>query len=153
WRKALAFGCLLLIIHVTLFSFSRGGMIGLIALGAVAVRLMPKTPLNWLAVMAALVFTLAAAGPEVRARFATTFAERTSRDASADSRLELWSNCWQMMRENPILGIGPCGFHLISHVFGWPEGKQGHTTWLQLGAELGLPGLILIAVFYALPVI
>jgi O-antigen ligase len=52
------------------------------------------------------------------------------------------------MREYPLLGAGPDHFPLISEEFGWPEGKEAHSLWLQLGAEVGIPGLVVLLLFY-----
>ncbi len=34
----------------------------------------------------------------------------------------------------------------------FPQGKEAHTLWLQIAAELGLPGLAFLAAYYVLTV-
>jgi len=148
WRKLVAFGCTGLIVHVVLFSFSRGGMIALIVAGIASLVVLPRRPMSYAVLAAVAALTFAAAGPEVRARFATAFADQQGRDASAQSRLDLWKNCIQVMAENPVFGIGPYHFPTIAESFGWKRGKEAHTLWLQIGAELGVVGLGLLLTFY-----
>lgn len=148
--KVLAFCCLGLIVHIVLLTFSRGGMIGLICTGGAAFLVLPKRLINYLILAAAVVFALAATGPEVRTRFMTAFASKEERDASAQSRLDLWAGCVKVMTEHPVFGVGPYHFPLIVDTLGWKKGKEAHTLWLQIGAELGLPGLFLLVAFYGL---
>jgi len=57
------------------------------------------------------------------------------------------------MKKNPILGVGPDHWPLIAHKYGWKPGKEGHSLWLQTGAEMGFPGLCFLALFYGLCII
>ena len=57
------------------------------------------------------------------------------------------------MQNNPILGLGPDHFPLVAEKYGWPAGKEVHNLWLQTGAELGFPGLVLLLSFYGLCVV
>jgi probable O-glycosylation ligase (exosortase A-associated) len=149
WQKAIAFIAALLMAHCVLFAFSRGGMLGLILMTVTAFILIPKKP-QYYAIFAVIVLIgLRLAGPQVQARFMTTFADEANRDGSAESRLELWQKCIEIMFHNPILGIGPRNFPLRAPEFGWSLGKEAHTTWLQVGAETGFPGLFFLASFYA----
>jgi O-antigen ligase len=51
------------------------------------------------------------------------------------------------MGEEPVFGVGPDHFPLTNKQR-WGERMEAHTLWLQLGAELGLPGLLLLLAFY-----
>jgi O-antigen ligase len=149
-QRGLLFVLAILMAHVILFSMSRGGMLGLIITGAVSFYLLPKRPIYYLAALAGLLIVLRLAGPEVQERFISTFADQQQRDASADSRVRLWSNCLDCMKQSPIVGIGPRHFPLVAPRYGWPSGKEAHTLWLQLGAEMGVIGLGLLGSFYLL---
>jgi O-antigen ligase len=148
WQKAIAFGCAALIGHAILLTFSRGGMLGLLVAGATAVIVMPKRPRYFAAVAIAAVVALSIAGPELRDRFWSSFAGDVERDYSAQSRIDLWLDCLTIMRQNPLLGVGPDHFPLVAESFGWNAGKEAHSLWLQLGAELGVPGMLLLLLFY-----
>jgi O-antigen ligase len=68
---------------------------------------------------------------------------------SRDARLVLWADSLSMFRQHPITGIGAGAFE---YVFPSYQSRFGHKTfthaendYLQLLAELGVPGVILIA--------
>jgi O-antigen ligase len=148
--RVLILGSTLLMVHIVLFSFSRGAMLGLIATALVGFWLMSKRPVHYLTLALAVTLSIRLAGSEVRQEFMTVFAEKEERDFSAQSRLDLWSNAWDSILKRPILGVGPDHFPLIAKEYGWPAGKEVHNLWFQLGAELGLPGLLLLLSFYSL---
>lgn len=150
WRKLLAFAAAGLMAHCVMFAFSRGGMLGLIITGGAAFFLIPKQPKHYLLFALAVAIALRLAGPEVVERFATTFADQKERDGSAQSRLDMWGNCLELMANYPAFGAGPDHFPLVADQFGWARGKEAHTLWLQVGAELGLPGLGFLLGFYGL---
>ncbi|MBI3469479.1 MAG: O-antigen ligase family protein [Planctomycetes bacterium] len=150
WQKVAALVCGGLMAHVVMFSYSRGGMLALIVTGFVAFLLIPKRPRHYLVFAAAAALMIRLAGPEVLDRFSTTFLDSNERDASAQSRLELWTACWDTMLDRPVLGVGPDHWPLVVDKYGFPRGKEAHTLWLQIGAELGFPGLLCLALFYAL---
>jgi probable O-glycosylation ligase (exosortase A-associated) len=152
WQKAVAFTGCLLMVHVVLFALSRGGMLALVTLGLVSFLLASRRPKHYLVLAAVLLLAVRLAGPQVRERFVTSFASEEERDFSAQSRVELWSLCWDLMLEHPLLGVGPDHFPLVVHEYGWPRGKEAHTLWLQTGAELGFPGLLFLFLLYGLGV-
>jgi O-antigen ligase len=153
WEKALAFGSALLIGHTVLLTFSRGGMLGLIVAGVAAVVVAPKRPRYLLAIGAAIMLALTLAGPEVRARFMTSLAGEEERDFSAQSRVELWMDCVTIMKKYPWFGAGPDHFGIVVQEFGWPEGKEAHSLWLQMGAEIGVPGALFLLLFYVTAIV
>jgi probable O-glycosylation ligase (exosortase A-associated) len=147
WCKAIALGAAALMTHAILFSNSRGGMLSLIVTGAMTFVLLPKRPVYFLLFATGILLTWRLAGPQVIARFETAFAGSGERDASAESRVQLWAACWDSMQNEP-LGLGPDHFPLIVEKYGFRRGKQAHSLWMQLGADLGFPGLFLILLFY-----
>ncbi|MBI3463908.1 MAG: O-antigen ligase family protein [Planctomycetes bacterium] len=150
WAKAAAFGSAACMGHVVMFGYSRGGMIALILTGFVVFLIMPKRPKHYLAFALAVLLALRLAGPEVRKRLSTVFSDPEQRDASAQSRVNLWSDCWDVMLRYPIVGVGPNHWPLIAPEYGWPLGKEAHSLWLQTGAELGVPGMLFLVTFYGL---
>jgi putative inorganic carbon (HCO3(-)) transporter len=148
WAVAIAMASALLMIHTVLFSFSRGGMLALVLMGLVSFLLMPKRPIHFVlfAVVALIGFRLA--GAEVMKRFESSFAGETQRDSSAESRLRLWANCCDLIAKKPVLGIGPHHFPLVAASYGWPAGKEAHSLWFQTAAELGIPGVLFLGLFY-----
>lgn len=150
WERVLAGVSSVLILHTTLLTFSRGAMVGLLAVGAAAFFVMPKRP-KYLAVM--LVGALIAArltGPQLAARYVTAVADSEERDGSAESRLDLWADCFRIATEKPIFGIGPGNFPVVAGSRGWTEGKQAHSVWMQTMAENGFPGVLALLAFFGI---
>ena len=150
WQKGVAFGIAALLAHAVLFSFSRGGMLAMALTGCVAFLLIPKQPKHYFVFALALLFAARLAGPEVRSRFLTSFGNEDSLEASAQSRVDLWRDCWDVMKNRPVFGVGPNHWPLIAPKYGWPLGKEAHSLWVQTGAELGFLGMFLLLGFYGL---
>jgi len=152
-KRLLAAGSMALIGHAVLLSNSRGGMLGMITVGLVSFSFMRKGWKECSALAAALALVVIFSGPEVRARFSSTFADKEERDSSAESRLELWAACLDTIQKNPLLGVGPNNMPLLMPNYGFELGKEAHTLWLQIGAELGAPGLVFLLMFYWLTIL
>jgi probable O-glycosylation ligase (exosortase A-associated) len=150
WRKTVCLMCALLMVHVVFFGMSRGGMVALIVTALVAFVLIPKQPRHYLVFALLVLVALRLAGPQVRDRFASSFADKEVRDFSAQSRLDLWRDMWDCALKRPVFGVGPNNFPLIIHEYGWPAGKHGHSLWIQSLAEVGFPGLALLLSFYGM---
>lgn len=151
FMKGVCFFSVLCLIHVVLFSFSRGGQLGLIIVGMMTfVAVLAALPRKMLTMALGVVMLAAAlhlAGPEVRHEFWTIFADPEERDVSAASRFDTWSAGWQCMLEHP-LGVGPRNFNLIAHQYGLSRGKSIHNLYLQTGADYGFIGLGGLVLFY-----
>jgi probable O-glycosylation ligase (exosortase A-associated) len=150
WRKLLGLVNAGLMIHVVMLTFSRGGMMALIICGAVSFLLIPKKPIHYAIFLTGILIAFRLAGPQVVERFSTVFAEEGARDWSAQSRLDMWKDCVDIMARNPLVGLGPHHFPSVAPQYGWSAGKEAHTLWLQIGAELGIPGLTFLVAFYVL---
>jgi putative inorganic carbon (hco3(-)) transporter len=147
-RKGMAFSLAALMVHVPMFGESRGGLLGITVVGVVAFLLLPKRAGMLTTYAIGSLVALRLAGPAVVSRFSTIFADSENRDVSAQSRLDLWTDCWDVMIHNPILGIGPDHWPLVAKDYGWPPGKEAHSLWFNCGAELGFTGLGLLSAVY-----
>jgi putative inorganic carbon (HCO3(-)) transporter len=151
-ERGLAAACAALILHTTLLTFSRGAMVGLLAVGATAFIIMPKRP-KYLATLAVVgLIALRLTGPQLMARYASTVANEESRDDSAESRVALWTDCLKLTLENPVFGIGPANFPVVAESLGWTRGKQAHSVWMQQAAETGIPGVLSLLVFFGIAI-
>ena len=127
--------------HVVLFSNSRGGMLSLIVTMAACFVLTPKRPRDYLILLlgVALVFRLAGAG--VQERFMTSFGDNEAGVSDkGGKRKDHWKACLDSIVKHP-LGVGPRHWPLTAPQYGLPQ-MEAHSTWLQMGAELGWPGII-----------
>jgi probable O-glycosylation ligase (exosortase A-associated) len=150
--KAIATGAMLLMLHTILLTFSRGAFVSLLAVAVAAIVLMPKRPKYFGAIFVVALIAFRLTGPELSERLATTFAPREERDGSAESRLDLWKDTITVISEEPILGVGPLNWPLVADRFGWPKGKEAHSVWMQTAAELGVPGVTFLILFYGFAV-
>lgn len=64
--------------------------------------------------------------------------ETVMRDSTSD-RLELWSQCLNLIQNHPVFGVGPMHFAWYSNTNAHP-----HNSVLQIMAEWGLPAALLI---------
>ena len=148
FAKAIAFGSALMMAHIVLLSFSRGGMVALILTGAVGFFITPRKPIHYAFLAASVLVILALSGQEVRQRFISVFNDKEERDKSAESRLDLWRANFDVMMQHPLFGIGPHHWPELAEEYGFTKGKEGHSLWFQTGAELGIPGLAALLAFY-----
>ena len=148
WARCIAAGCAALILHTTLLTFSRGAMVGLVAVVVVAFVMMPKRPRYLAAILVTVLLAARLTGPQLLARYSTSFAASGERDGSAQSRLDLWRDCFKIIQAYPVLGVGPNNWRAIASSFGWAEGKSAHSVWMETAAELGIPGVLWLLLFF-----
>ena len=145
--KLVAFAAAALQAHVIMFSMSRGAMLGLCIVGITSFFVLPKNGKTLCFLLIAVILALYMAGPAVRARFATTFANAEERDSSSQGRIEAWKRCIKTMAEKPVFGVGIKNWlsYTTSH---YRVHLEAHSTWMQTGAETGIPGVLLLAGFF-----
>ncbi len=148
WQRLVALGCAALMAHVVLFSDSRGGMMALIVTGVACFLLMPKTPKHYLIMLLAVALVARLAGEGVQKRFATTFQSKEEGGDQGGYRRENWAACLDSMMRRP-LGVGAAYWPYMTPQYGLPF-MAAHSTWLQIGAELGIPGVGCLLGFYLL---
>jgi putative inorganic carbon (HCO3(-)) transporter len=153
WQRGLAALCAALILHTILLTFSRGAMLGLLAVGAGTFIIMRKTPRNLAALGLTVVVSLYFIGPQLFGRYASTFAEGTERDGSAQSRVELWEDCLEVANTYPFFGVGPANWRVIASRYGWSEGKSAHSVWMETAAEMGYPGALSLLAFFGIAIL
>lgn len=154
--KALAVVMLGLNGYVLLQTYSRGGWIGLVgALFVFALMLVEwwreRLPQQWrkwaipavLAASAAVVVLAVAAVPAIRDRVASIFVGRE--DSSNNFRINVWAAVVDMIRDRPILGIGPGNdaFNKIYPLYMRPKytALSAYSVLLEITVETGLIGL------------
>ena len=153
WAKAAHLAITLLVVHGVFLSNSRGGMLALLVTGLVAFLLLPKRPLYYVLFGLILLFGLRLAGEEVRGRFLTVFSREGERDGSLVARGNLLGYALDSVGKRPLMGVGPNHWNRTAKSdYGIPDGKatEVHNTWVQVAAEMGLPGAALILGYYGL---
>lgn len=149
WQKGIIGLCMAFILHAILFSFSRGAMLATGIGVGISFFLIKKNSMHYTMFGVGILAVLLLAGPEVRERFMNTFEKKAGKhEASAQSRLDLWKDCWTLFKRDPIFGCGPDHWPLHAEEFGWEKNKEAHSLWVQTATETGAPGIIMFAGFY-----
>lgn len=151
WRKALFGGLALVMVAALVKTGSRGGVLGLLAVGACTVWFAPprRRMLFGAAVVAGGFVFAASADQAMRERFLGTFSREENYNFTArEGRLEIWKRGVGLIVSNPIVGVGIDGYEVAD---GTKTGKaalggptrytSAHNTLLEIGAELGVFGL------------
>lgn len=139
---------------------SRGGFLGLIALGAfmLFVKLpgISKKKVTLILVILALVFGTHI-GTEYKERILTILEESTSDITAGAGRIAAWKRALEIARDHPILGVGPDAFiaayghYLETDKFTGEISREefggmwqtAHNSFLLVLVELGVPGLLI----------
>jgi len=134
-------------------SLSRGGFIGLAAVGAYCWYRSPKKLNALIVVVVAVLFMLVLAPATYWNEIASSTSDETmSEEGTGGARLYTWGIGMKMFFANPIIGIGQNNFPWTLDIyeaggtfhersFG---GRSAHSAWVTLIAELGLAGIIII---------
>lgn len=142
WQRVFAWMWMPFLAVTILMSLSRGGMLGLGAVGGYLLyRLHHKRWLLVVGVFGALV-GLANLPTEVTARF-MTIGMAARRDASAIGRLNAWGAARNMAKDRPLYGVGSGNFLVWFRRYA-PDPNDvhvAHSSFYQLLGEQGLPGL------------
>jgi putative inorganic carbon (hco3(-)) transporter len=130
--------------YCLLFSFSRGGYLGLLV-GLIAAGLLKS---RWLLVVVVVLVvgwqTLLPVAVQQRITMTTEDAEEGQQfDSSTQQRLELWSDAMDLFKRNPITGAG---FDTYSHLGRVGNFRDTHNYYVKVLAEMGVVGLLLFLV-------
>lgn len=139
-----------LIVVALLGTLSRGALLGLVAMGVLAlaagmVRL--RTAVGLGVVAGVVVLAVVAVAPGL----VTTSLEQKGvvAEQNVSERLDLWAAAGRMTLEQPLVGLGPGAFaqQHDDYTTGLPEDVNhrldvAHNTWLEISSELGALGLL-----------
>ncbi len=147
WGKGIAAGALAVGSLACLYwSGSKAGWLIMLGLAVVALLHWPL-PRRLKLGIASVVVVAGLAG------FMAVYAGYFSRGAtSVSARLDYWKAGWRLMLEKPALGWGPGTFQVGYARLKAPESEMArlaHNDYLEQGADAGVPGFLLYAVFIA----
>src|SRR6266566_2296777 len=137
-------------------SGSRGGFLALLAVAAFVLLGFTTVPAR--ARVAGLIVILAVAGTSASDRYwaqmQTIVHPHQDYNATSEAgRLKIWARGVGYMVENPVFGVGLLNFQVAEGTISPLAKRQergigvlwgaAHNTFVQVGAELGIPGLLL----------
>ena len=135
--KALWLGPILVMAAGIYYTKSRGGLLAMLA--GLGILFMARFGLKKAIILGALTI------PPMLLAFGSYQTTISTEDDSAQSRVQLWSDSLQALRDNPLFGIGPGLMNEYS-------GQVSHNSFLQAFAETGLPGGFLFLSAYAIAI-
>lgn len=141
-------GILSLFILAVIATFSRGGFLGLIAVGLYWwIRSSNKIMPAFLAGMAALLMVIVAPD-KYWEEISSTTSDETLEIGTGGERLYTWGIGWEMFLHNPIMGVGPGNFPWVFEEYQGERtfndrslaGRAAHSLYFTLLPELGSIG-------------
>jgi putative inorganic carbon (HCO3(-)) transporter len=138
--------CVLVMVGGTVVTYSRGGFLGLVAMGAVLLWKLVRrdAPLGIVVAMTAILALALLAPAHYAERLGSISDSRD--DASVTQRREILQQSLEAMWQHPIFGVGMGCFAEIS-----VAGKVTHNAYTQVAAEMGLPALAAYLAFILVP--
>lgn len=130
---------------------SRGGFLGLLAVGSFCWFYSPKKVLSLVLLTGVLLLVMLAAPQEYWDRMQTITDDSTMESGTAGQRMFTWGIGWEMFLANPVFGVGQGNFPwTIGEYLGgrtWQTkslaGRQAHSLYFTLLPELGLLGVFI----------
>jgi O-antigen ligase len=131
--------CAAVLAVAVLLTLSRGGFLGLIAMGGLLLWKLGRGRRLKITLTAALIcgVLLATTPGGYGARIGTILNTEEDQTGSAQERRELMERAASIAIRHPIVGVGMGNFHIYSI-----HEKAAHNSYLEIAAELGLMGLI-----------
>jgi O-antigen ligase len=153
--RLLAVGALAVLTLALVRSGSRGGFLALAAVGGFIVLRYSGIPLRWRVSATALVVLvlLGTASDQYWQQMGTIVSDEDYNRTGETGRLQIWSRGVGYMLQHPILGVGPNNFPTAEGTISPLAERQqfgigvrwsaAHNSLIQVGAEVGVPGLVL----------
>ncbi len=157
FRPRLALAAYVLIVFALLFGQSLSALMGL-ALGtaAVVVTNTLRRPLIAVVACAGILVQIVVTLYPARIESATAIFPQLTSSVSMQHRLELWQSASNILQDYPLTGSGIATYRSPAVRERYPtpgfspwDAVHPHNELLQFGTDLGLPGMIVVAAWYA----
>jgi putative inorganic carbon (hco3(-)) transporter len=137
-KRLFYFACSMALGLAVVMTFSRGGFLGLLAIALFYVFKLARRKAGAIALIAGSMTLLFAVAPGgYGSRLSSILHADQDETGSSQTRIDLLTRSTELMVSHPIVGLGLGNFHIYS------IGEQrAHNAYLEIGAELGLVGLI-----------
>jgi putative inorganic carbon (HCO3(-)) transporter len=145
WTKLFLLGTAALALPCILYSGSRAGYLGTLAVLFVWWAQSPKKIRGVVLVGVALLAAVLFLPDEYKGRF-MTIGEETQEDSSKEARERLIRYAWEMFQENPF-GVGVDGFLVLLRQRIGDLAQPTHNLYLQVATHLGIQGFMIFFFF------
>jgi hypothetical protein len=154
FRKMVYLGLALLFVATLVATLSRGGFLGLCAVGVYTLFYSPKKIVSVIGVGIIVLFLSFFASDTYWAEV-RSISEDKADQGTGEERVYTWKVGWEMFLDNPILGVGqgnfPYRFEQYEKSMGFHEGLHGrsragraaHSLYFTLIPELGVIGVVI----------
>ena len=145
WLRISASICAVGCIVAVIFTFSRGGLLGLGVVGILLI-LRGKKPLLYLAV---LIIGLGGTFLLTSESFKEAYTERAEtiseyqEDSSAMGRLNAWKTAIEVASDYPLFGVGLGNLPVVYPQYSDAKARVAHNSFFQLLAEAGFPAALM----------
>jgi hypothetical protein len=144
-------GLLCLFVLAAMATMSRGGFIGLTAVGIYWWARSPNKIMPVFLGMVIVLFMVLVAPDSYWERIKSTTSEETIEEGTGATRLYTWGIGWEMFLYNPIIGVGQGNFPWTFEVYQGDRtfqeksyaGRAAHSLYFTLLPELGSAGLVI----------
>jgi O-antigen ligase len=147
-KRAFYAACAAILIGGVIVTFSRGGFLGLLAMGVVLLWKVGSQNRAVTALTFALifgVFVIAMPGG-YGGRISSIFNVAEDKTGSTEARRDLLERAASVAVHHPIVGVGMGNYHIYS-----VHEQVAHNSYLETAAELGFGGLLAYLVFIFAP--
>jgi len=148
FKRLAYFGCAAVLAFAVVVSFSRGGFLGLVAIGGVVLWNAGRgrravTVLAGLVLCAAFLVAMPSGYSD---RLFTILHTQDDQTHSAQERQELLQRAVEVVMSHPVVGVGVGNFGIYSL-----SQKVAHNSYLEIAAELGVIGFIAYMILLVAP--
>jgi len=156
-KKMTYLGLLSFYILTAMLTLSRGGFIGMAAVGAFCWARSSRKVLAAFLVFLLISFILVAAPDKYWSEIASITDDQTKETGTGGERLYTWEVGWDMFLANPIIGVGQGNFPWVFQEYEGGRqfngrsiaGRAAHSAYFTLLPELGLVGAcIFVSMLY-----
>ena len=159
--QLLAALALLLLTVAFVHTGSRGGFVALVAVGAFILLRYTAIAARWRVSTFLLVALLlvATASDQYWRQMGTIFSDSDYNQTEESGRLQIWRRGVGYMLQYPVLGVGPGNFQTAEGTLSPFAARQqfgvgvrwnaAHSSFVQVGAELGIAGLVFFVTLIA----
>jgi O-antigen ligase len=143
WQRLFTMGCMIITLTAFMLGASRGGFLGLTVASLFVVAHSRQRLRNLVALVAIIVpLSLAVPTSPIRRLISPDYSD----DEAVAARRVAWQAGLRMIKTHPMFGVGLGNFKPLSESYEDPDNvwiSVAHNTYIELAAELGIPGLLL----------